>query len=128
MTEAFSVLKTHRVKYAVLITDGLPDDKAKALREAKGLRLDIFYVGPSLAPWFLEQLARSCGGQFRAADLRETKLLTQAVKGLLIRTVYLNRCLFRLRLRLWLQRRLWKVFVQTEEDYQLQSEKQRKRG
>lgn len=83
MAAAFRVLKTRNVKHAAIVTDGIPDDAAAALREAKGLRLDIFYVGPYPSPKFLQDLSLASDGQFRAADLRETKQLTQAIKGLL---------------------------------------------
>jgi hypothetical protein len=56
---AFARIKSHRVTRAVLVTDGLPDDQEAALREASGLALDIFYVGPAPKPDFLDRLARA---------------------------------------------------------------------
>jgi hypothetical protein len=71
--------------HVVLITDGLPTDPEVALRAVRGLRLDIFYVGPQPAPPFLAQLARAAaaGSSSQVASLARRKELTQAVRGLL---------------------------------------------
>ena len=55
---AFAALKHDGICHVVLITDGLPQDPDTALREAQGLKLDIFYVGPEPRPAFLDALAR----------------------------------------------------------------------
>jgi hypothetical protein len=56
-----------------------------ALREARGLRLEIFYVGPAPKPRFLDQLARACRGQAHQSGLRkdQRKQLASRVRGLL---------------------------------------------
>jgi hypothetical protein len=56
---AFAKIKSHRIARAVLITDGIPDDEDAAIREAAGLSLEIFYVGPAPKPPFLDRLTRA---------------------------------------------------------------------
>lgn len=56
---AFARIKSNGMTRAVLITDGLPDDEDAAIREARGLALEIFYVGPAPRPDFLDRLARA---------------------------------------------------------------------
>lgn len=63
---AFARIKSHGVSRAVLVTDGLPDDEDAALREAQGLALDIFYVGPAPKPEFLDRLAQAARPGSRA--------------------------------------------------------------
>lgn len=71
MAAAFAHIKKEAgIRHAVLITDGLPDSEGAALREARGLRLDILYVGPPPRPAFLERLAQATGGSFHATTLR----------------------------------------------------------
>jgi hypothetical protein len=69
----------------VLITDGYPDSRERALQVARELPapLDIFYVGPPQdkdAQEFLKQLAEATKGQYGAADLSELKMLAGKVK------------------------------------------------
>ena len=59
MAQAFAKIKSQSITRAVLVTDGLPDDEDAALREAAGLSLEIFYVGPAPKPEFLDRLARA---------------------------------------------------------------------
>lgn len=72
LAQAFAKIKSQRITRAVLITDGLPDDEESAIREASGLSLEIFYVGPAPKPDFLDRLARAAkaGSQAHQASLR----------------------------------------------------------
>ena len=69
----------------VLVTDGLPDDEESALREASGLVLDIFYVGPAPKPEFLDRLARAAkaGSKAELASLSAGSSLKRQVSLLL---------------------------------------------
>lgn len=71
---AFAKIKSQRITRAVLITDGLPDDEEAAIREASGLSLEIFYVGPAPKPDFLDRLARAAkaGSKAHQATLART--------------------------------------------------------
>jgi hypothetical protein len=69
---AFNRVKSDGYSSAVLITDGLPDDESQALNSARGLSMEIFYVGPAPKPGFLDELAAIAGGQAHAADLGRT--------------------------------------------------------
>lgn len=80
MGHAFEHVKRKGIKHAVLITDGQPDSESHALREAVGLKIDCFYVGPDPAPEFLERLARVSGGQYGKASLERLLELKAAVK------------------------------------------------
>ncbi len=84
MAAAFSFVKAQGIKHAVLITDGMPDDAAAAIKHADGLKVDIFYVGPDPAPPFLKQLSTATGGQYGQATFGSgSKSLASAVRGLL---------------------------------------------
>jgi hypothetical protein len=85
MGAAFDRMKSDGYSSAVLITDGLPDDEARALESAAGLTLEIFYVGPPPKPAFLDELAALTGGQAHAADLRQSgrQELESQIRGLL---------------------------------------------
>lgn len=81
LAKAFKHLKVEGHKSVILITDGQPDDAAEALEEAKGLRLEIFYVGAGRKPAFLTQLAKACGGSAREVTM--DKQLADTVRKLL---------------------------------------------
>lgn len=66
---AFATVKADGIKEVVLLTDGQPDNESYALNEAKGLKLDIIYIGPAPTPPFLERLARTSGGSFSSVEL-----------------------------------------------------------
>lgn len=85
MADAFQVLKSLRVRKIVLITDGLPSNKERALEAASGLQIDIVYVGPAPAPPFLSQLTAATSGSFRSTTLALSDLgeLEHTVVGLL---------------------------------------------
>lgn len=83
MSLAFDTVKEKGIKHLVLITDGLPDNSAYALQSAKGLRIDVFYVGPDPAPQFLRDLANATGGQYGKATLEARAALEGKVRALL---------------------------------------------
>ena len=83
MSLAFDTVKDKGVKHLVLITDGLPDHAGRALQSAKGLRIDVFYVGPDPAPQFLKDLADMTGGQYGKATLEARPALEAKVRALL---------------------------------------------
>jgi hypothetical protein len=83
MSLAFDTVKEKGIKHVVLITDGLPDSPANALQSAKGLRIDVFYVGPDPAPQFLRDLANITGGRYGKATLEARAALEGKVRALL---------------------------------------------
>lgn len=84
MAAAFMDLKAKGIQHAVMITDGMPDNAAAALAAAKGLQVDVFYVGPDPAPQFLRDLATACGGSYGQATFGSgSKALEAGVRGLL---------------------------------------------
>jgi hypothetical protein len=85
MAGAFDCVKSDGYASAVLITDGEPDDDAAALESARGLTLEIFYVGPPPKPAFLDELAALTGGQAHSGDLRRSgrQELETKIRGLL---------------------------------------------
>ncbi|HSW65375.1 MAG TPA: hypothetical protein VLH56_19010 [Dissulfurispiraceae bacterium] len=84
---ALGTIKSQGITHAVLMTDGAPTDTGgdpeNVYRAAEGLRLDIFYVGPGEPPPLLIELAKRTGGTFGASNLKETKALSQQIRGLL---------------------------------------------
>lgn len=84
---AFTTLKRLGIRRVVMITDGYPDDPQASLDAAKGLRIDIIYIGPPPPPKFLQDLARATGGsydgsvKFSAED--GSRALTAKIRGLL---------------------------------------------
>lgn len=83
MHVAFEFIKKAGIKHTVLITDGEPDNEQLALDAAKGLRIDILYVGPDPAPDFLRHLCRGTGGKYGDVTLDDIKSLTTRIKGML---------------------------------------------
>lgn len=85
MCQALEAIKSVGVTHAVLITDGEQTDgqPEDVYRAAEGLKLDIFYVGPGEPPPMLIELAKRTGGSFGHSDLKETKVLSSQIKGLL---------------------------------------------
>ncbi|MCI0350608.1 MAG: VWA domain-containing protein, partial [Acidobacteriales bacterium] len=85
MAGAFLTIKAASIQHAILITDGLPDDERTALLAARGLKLDIFYVGPPPQPDFLRKLAAATGGSFASTTLKEQERpqLQARIRGLL---------------------------------------------
>lgn len=82
----FPLLREKGIRHVVLVTDGGADRPDEALRAARGLKIDIIYIGPPPRPKFLDDLARQTGGSFDAIQFAQTdgaKLLTGKIKGLL---------------------------------------------
>lgn len=70
MGGAFKSLKeVNGIKEIILLTDGAPDSEAYALNEAKGLKINIIYIGPQPTPLFLIKLAKATGGKFEDVEL-----------------------------------------------------------
>jgi hypothetical protein len=61
---AFETVKQAGVQHVIFVTDGGADNPKKALKAAKGLKIDIFYIGPEPIPQFLVDLAKQTGGTF----------------------------------------------------------------
>lgn len=86
MSLAFQRAKRDRHTACVLITDGLPSElEDDVLRAAAGLRIEIFYVGPSPKPAILDRLARAGKGTAHQSSLRADarKMLTTKIAGLI---------------------------------------------
>lgn len=84
MDIAFTFIKNRGLSHAVLVTDGEPScTEEAALVAARGLKLDVLYVGDDPAPPFLRRLAEATGGTYGKTDLQETKALEQKISGLL---------------------------------------------
>lgn len=82
---AFIFIKEKGITHCVLITDGYPDSETDAMIQAKGLTIDIIYVGPPPAPQFLARLAQATGGQYGSGNLTQTKAIEQKLQLLLER-------------------------------------------
>jgi uncharacterized protein with von Willebrand factor type A (vWA) domain len=86
LASAFSYVKSEGIRHIILITDGEPTEPTEqCVNEARGLKIDIFYVGPSdEPPEVLKRIARQCGGQFNSVDLvMDQALLVSSIRGLL---------------------------------------------
>ena len=85
MSKAFRLLKENGVKNIILLTDGECDsyDAETALEQAKGLNIQIMYIGSGEAPEFLKKLA-ACSGSFcTIEDLKKPKELTEKLRLLI---------------------------------------------
>lgn len=84
---AFTHLKSLGIGRIVLITDGYPNYPEESLAAAKGLHIDIIYIGPPPPPQFLKDLAAQCGGTFdpHVEFAREAgaRTLESKIRGLL---------------------------------------------
>jgi len=69
MASAFDLVKKDSFKEIILITDGQPNNESAALKSARGLKIDIIYIGPPPTPTFLEKLAKVTGGKFEKLSL-----------------------------------------------------------
>lgn len=79
----FLYVKKRGITHVVLITDGEPDSRRKAIDAAIGLKVDCFYVGPDdndSSLKFLEELAVGTGGQYGKVSLERLAELKAAVK------------------------------------------------
>lgn len=84
---AFQTMHMQGHKQLTILTDGQPDSPSLAIKAAKGLILNIIYIGPPPRPQFLEDLAKSTGGTFDTVELINSRSfkaeLTSKIKGLL---------------------------------------------
>ncbi len=89
MAEAFRYVKNHGVTELILLTDGVPDSHLDALREAKGLKLNIIYIGPAPTPRFLQDLGKDFGNKIESVELlregatKSKELIEGKIKGFL---------------------------------------------
>jgi len=86
LASAFAHVKSEGIRHVILITDGEPTEpEYRCVDEARGLKVDIFYVGPGDEPTdVLKRIARQCGGQFNSVDLvMDQALLVSSIRGLL---------------------------------------------
>lgn len=93
MHAALEVANIEDARHVVVISDGIPDDEtatknaAKELKK-KGVKIDVFYVGPYPHPGekFLRGLASMTGGKFQATTLTTAQRikLTENVKTALL--------------------------------------------
>lgn len=94
MGEAIDFARMKGFGRAVVISDGAPNDRNKAMEAAKqfGGRIDVVYIGDAGDPGsiFLEQLAEATGGSRFEGDLTDVKEITSAVVGLLMGDVELE--------------------------------------
>lgn len=84
---AFEALKASGVKHCIFVTDGGADDPPEALKAARGLKIDVIYIGPPPPPRFLKDLATATGGSYDGsitfAKDDGGKLLESKIRGLL---------------------------------------------
>lgn len=83
---AFNAAKSEGFSAAVLITDGIPDNRSLAINASTGLSLQILYVGPDPRPKFLDELSNLRGGQAASFELGKSESLKELelkIKGLL---------------------------------------------
>ena len=83
MSNAFNKLKQLGVANIILITDGEAQDKDSALEAAKGMKIQIMYVGPGECPEFLHELANVAGSICTKEDITMPKELTTKIMLLL---------------------------------------------
>ena len=83
---AFEEIKKSNLKHIILVTDGIPDSEELALRDAKGLIIDVIYIGPQPVPYFLRKLTSLNNGTFADVNLLKDgaiKVLENKIKGFL---------------------------------------------
>lgn len=87
LAEAIDMARENGYAKAVVISDGIPDDRHAAMEAARrfGGRIDVIFVGnPGEAgSMFLDELATATGGRRFEGDLADVKEITGAVVGLL---------------------------------------------
>jgi len=93
MHAALEVANIEDARHVVVISDGIPDDESATKHAAtelkkKGVKIDVFYVGPYPHPGekFLRSLATMTGGKFQATTLTTAQRieLTENVKTALL--------------------------------------------
>lgn len=80
LTGAFRKCKALGLQHLVLVTDGRPDSPTSALQEARGLKIDCFYVGPPPEPQFLRDLCSQTGGEYGKASLSAPRELASGIR------------------------------------------------
>ena len=87
LAEAIDFARVGGFAKAVVISDGIPDDRSAAMAAAMsfGGQIDVIFVGNPGEPGsiFLEELAKATGGRRFEGDLADVKEITGAVIGLL---------------------------------------------
>jgi hypothetical protein len=87
LAEGIAFARQNGFARAVIISDGMPNDRAAAMEEARqfGGQIDVIFVGNPGEPGslFLDGLASATGGRRFEGDLADVKELTGAVIGLL---------------------------------------------
>jgi len=81
---AFEYVKKHGIRHVVLLSDGGADNPRKALEAAKGLKVDVCYIGPEPMPQFLVDLANQSGGTAQKGNLTMLKELESKVRERLL--------------------------------------------
>lgn len=85
--EAIDLARTHQAGRAVVISDGVPDSRPRAMESARsfGGRIDVVFVGNPGEPGeeFLRELAEATGGTSFTGDLSEPKQLGKGIVALL---------------------------------------------
>lgn len=82
--KAFEAVKAAGITHVVLLSDGGADEPKKALEAAKGLKIDVCYIGPEPMPEFLKRLAAQTGGTWKQGNLAMLKELVATVKEKLL--------------------------------------------
>jgi hypothetical protein len=82
---AFDCLIAEGYRQVVLLSDGEPDDPDAALAAARGLQLEVIYIGTPPMPDFMRRLAQYCGGSATLIGTKPEDLprLTKQVQKLL---------------------------------------------
>lgn len=87
LDEAITFCATSRATHLIVVSDGQPDNRQRALAAALafGGPIDVVYVGPEgeSGADFLRQLAASTRGQYHGQTLTAPKQLTQTIRLLL---------------------------------------------
>lgn len=87
LAQAIDLARENGYAKAVVISDGIPDDRSAAMEAATrfGGRIDVIFVGNPGEPGslFLDGLATATGGSRFEGDLADVKEITGAVIGLL---------------------------------------------
>lgn len=87
MHAGINLARTKNAGRAIVVSDGVPNDRSLAMESAKefGGRIDVIFVGNpgEEGEAFLKMLAESTGGTEFTGDLSKPKEIGAAIKGLL---------------------------------------------
>jgi len=86
LAEAIEFCRRHHAKHLIVVSDGLPNNPAEALQEARAFPgpIDVFYVGSDeQGSRFLQELAHATRGQYQKTTLAAPKQLATSIRGLL---------------------------------------------